>query len=75
MKDLDRQWIEIRTRILKGEKPYAKMKGFVQACGNRPDASKQLKEVNDYLAGMMKKEEEDAAPTCSEVKEILIQLG
>ena len=75
LRDLDRQWIEIRTDMAKGEKPYQKMKAFVEVCNANPGAQKQLKAVTTCVANLVKHDEEEAVDSSAELKEVLAQLG
>jgi len=75
LKDLERQWSDIRVEMAKGGKPYLKMRSYVANCSSRPDTSKQLHAVNAYVADILKHEEEEAEVTCAELKEIILQLS
>jgi|GEM_PF-5219044 len=75
LKELDHQWVEIRTDMAKGQKPYQKMKAYVEACNATTGTDKQLKAVTNCVANMVKHDEEEAAETSVELREIIAQLG
>jgi|GEM_PF-4742257 len=75
LEELDKQWMGIRTSMAQGEMPYLKIKEYVACCNARPDSSKQIQAVTNCVADILKAEEEDALPTCGQLKEILVQLG
>jgi|GEM_PF-5876140 len=72
---LDARWKDIRLEMARGVTPYLKIKEYVAACGGREDAGKQLKEAATCVADILKADEEKAAETCAEMKEIIVQLG
>jgi hypothetical protein len=67
--------MEIRASMVQGPMPYLKIQEYVACCNARPDSSKQIQAVTNCVADILKAEEEDALPTCGQLKEILIQLG
>ncbi|MCK9594461.1 MAG: HEAT repeat domain-containing protein [Candidatus Omnitrophica bacterium] len=75
LEELDKQWMEIRASMVQGPMPYLKIQEYVACCNARPDSSKQIQAVTNCVADILKAEEEDALPTCGQLKEILIQLG
>lgn len=75
LKELDRQWVEIRTDMAKGQKPYQKMKAYVEVCSATAGTEKQLKAVTNCVANLVKHDEEEAAETSAELKDIIAQLG
>jgi HEAT repeat protein len=75
LRDLDKQWSQIQSKIYQGEMPYQEIKLYVSACCGQKAAAKQLAQVSEGITNILKMEEERALPTAPELKEILSCLG
>jgi len=75
LRDLDKQWSEIQSKIYQGEMPYQEIKKYASACCGQEDAAKQLEQVSEGITNILKMEEDRALPTAPELKEILAYLG
>jgi CheY-like chemotaxis protein len=75
LRDLDRQWSDIQSKIYQGEMPYQEIKKYASACCARQDAAKQLERVFEGITNILKMEEDRALLTNPQLKEILACLG
>ncbi|MCX5707650.1 MAG: DHH family phosphoesterase [Candidatus Omnitrophica bacterium] len=75
LRDLDKQWSDIQSKIYQGEMPYQEIKKYASVCCGRHDAAKQLEQVSEGITNILKMEEDRAIPTAPELKEILACLG
>jgi CheY-like chemotaxis protein len=75
LRDLDKRWSKIQSKIYRGEMPYQEIKLYVSSCCGQKAAAKQLEQVSEGITNILQMEEDRALPTAPELKEILACLG
>ncbi|HOW42694.1 MAG TPA: HEAT repeat domain-containing protein [Candidatus Omnitrophota bacterium] len=71
LQDLDKQWLNIQRKLAQGPMPYQEIKAYVAACCSQQECRVQKEAVCQWLADILKLEEEAAVSTSVELKEIL----
>ncbi|MCX5708659.1 MAG: GNAT family N-acetyltransferase [Candidatus Omnitrophica bacterium] len=75
MKDLDREWNNIRGEMLAPEMPYNRIKEYIAVCLNRPGCRKKLDQAVTCIIDILRMEEDQALATNQELKDILMYLS
>ncbi|MCU0651092.1 MAG: hypothetical protein MUC52_02530, partial [Candidatus Omnitrophica bacterium] len=75
MVDMDKEWLAIQREMAGRSVPYEKIKEYIAVCMNKPGCRKHLDKAAACLISILRIEEEQALPTRSELKDLLICLG
>jgi hypothetical protein len=75
IKDLDREWQDLKHKMAWGPMPYNELKDYVSACALRSDTARQIEELRVWVNNVLILEEAEAVQTSAELKEVLFVLG
>lgn len=74
VQELDRQWNALQRKVADGQMPYNDLRAYISACCANREACERLMKVSQWVAEVLKIEEDACVQTSAQMKELIALL-